>query len=292
MCRLFGLSSAPSRIRATFWLVEAPDSLERQGRANPDGSGIGVFTREGTPVTHRRPVSAWQDRAFALEARELESATFVAHVRFASTGGLTEANTHPFEQGGRLFAHNGVVGGLDLLEARLTELDPALGLLVHGQTDSERFFALVTGEIARHHGDVGAGITAAAQWAADQLPVYCLNLVLTTADGMWALRYPDTHELHVLDRRAGGHRNEPLEHRDTRHRLRARSGALANTPCVVVASERMDDDPGWRLMQPGELVHVATGPALSSTVALPAPPAHLLAVDDLHPRAAASQNAR
>ena len=27
MCRLFGMSGGPERVRATFWLLEAPDSL-------------------------------------------------------------------------------------------------------------------------------------------------------------------------------------------------------------------------------------------------------------------------
>ncbi|MHA6765453.1 class II glutamine amidotransferase [Streptacidiphilus sp. PAMC 29251] len=293
MCRLFGLSSAPRRIQAAFWLLQAPDSLESQSRANPDGTGIGVFAEDGAPVVHRQAMAAWQDQEFALEARNLRSQTFVAHVRFASTGGLTEANTHPFEQEGRLFAHNGVVEGLDLLDARLAQLGADVPRLVHGQTDSERFFALVTAEIRRNHGDVGAGITAAAAWAADQLPLYCLNLVLTTPDGLWALRYPDTHELYVLDRAAGGPGPaEPLDHADSSRHLRARSSDLADAPCVVVASERMDQDPGWRLMRPGELVHVAPGPVLSSTIALPDPPSHQLRTGDLHPAVAASQHAR
>jgi predicted glutamine amidotransferase len=300
MCRLFGLSSAPHRVKATFWLVEAPDSLRTQSRKNPDGTGVGVFTPDGLPVAHRQPVAAWADQDFALEARDLESTTFVAHVRFASTGDLSTANTHPFEQDGRLFAHNGVIEGLDRLEARLAALDadpdadPGAdpGGLVHGQTDSERFFALITTEIRRHHGDVTAGITAAATWVAEQLPLFCANLVLTTPDGLWALRYPDTHELYVLDRDPDGRGSSgPLDHADSGSRVRARSSDLARVPCVVVASERMDDDPGWRLLEPGELLQVAPGAAITSTIAVPGPPAHPLTVADLHPRAAASQNA-
>ena len=42
MCRLFGLSGAPRTVRATFWLVEAPDSLAVQSRREPDGTGLGV----------------------------------------------------------------------------------------------------------------------------------------------------------------------------------------------------------------------------------------------------------
>jgi predicted glutamine amidotransferase len=290
MCRLFGLSSAPRRIKAAFWLVEAPDSLSLQSHRNPDGTGVGVFTPDGTAVAYRQPVAAWQDRDFALEAQDLESSTFVAHVRFASTGDLSTANTHPFVQDNRLFAHNGVIEGLDALEARLSALGADLADLVHGQTDSERFFALITTEIRRHHGDVTAGISAAATWVAAQLPVFCINLILTTPDGLWALRYPDTHELYVLDREPGGPgAAAPLDHADSRSRVHARSSDLAQVASVVVASERMDDDPGWRLLRPGELIRVEPGTGLTSSVAVPRPPARQLAVTDLHPRAAASQ---
>ena len=51
--------------------------------------------------------------------------TFVAHVRYASTGAHTLENTHPFLQDGRLFAHNGMVQGLDGLDRRLALLNAA-----------------------------------------------------------------------------------------------------------------------------------------------------------------------
>ena len=35
MCRLFGLSAAPGRVAATFWLIDAPDSLAVQSRREP-----------------------------------------------------------------------------------------------------------------------------------------------------------------------------------------------------------------------------------------------------------------
>jgi len=72
--------------------------------------------------------------------------------------------------------------------------------LVAGDTDSERFFALITLEIERHDGDVAAGIAAAASWAARELVVFALNVILITRDELWALRYPDTQGLYVLER--------------------------------------------------------------------------------------------
>ena len=110
MCRLFGMSGGEEPVQATFWLLEAPDSLANQSRREPDGTGLGAFTADGKPEVFKQPLAAYEDQAFAREARSVTSRTFVAHVRYASTGGLELKNTHPFEQRGRIFAHNGVIG--------------------------------------------------------------------------------------------------------------------------------------------------------------------------------------
>jgi glutamine amidotransferase len=286
MCRLFGLSSAPRRTKATFWLLDAPDSLSGQSHRDPDGTGLGYFGADGTPHVHKAPIAAYADRRFAAEARQVRSTTFLAHVRFASTGGLEARNTHPFEQDGRLFAHNGVIEGLDALDAHLGE-DRSL---VGGDTDSERFFALITRETRVRGGDVSAGIEHAARWVARSLPVFSLNLILTTPDELWALRYPRTHDLYALPRDPGGpHGGRHLDHSGTGGRLRVHSRDLARAPSVVVASERMDDNPRWSPIAPGELLHA--GPDLRCTrrVVLPDEPAHPLDLRDLRPEAAASQ---
>jgi len=272
MCRLFGMSGGERRVKATFWLLEAPDSLAQQSRKDPDGTGIGWFDAGGHPRVAKQPIAAFEDEEFAREARELESRTFVAHVRYATTGAIEPKNTHPFEQRGRLFAHNGVIGDLERLEHELGD-DMAL---VHGDTDSERLFALVTREIDRQ-GDVTAGIVAAARWVARELPVYAINLILITADGLWALRYPDAHDLWIHQRGAGRpHGSRHLDASSAAGRIRVRSGDLAHEGCVIVASEPMDEDPGWRLLGSGELVHVGGALDVASTIAIDEAPAHRL----------------
>jgi glutamine amidotransferase len=285
MCRLFGLSSAPLRTRATFWLLDAPDSLSNQSREEPDGAGIGFFDADGGPELYKAPIAAYEDRGFAQEARNIESTTFLAHIRFASTGAVEQRNTHPFEQEGRMFAHNGVVEGLDQLDA---ELGPDRSL-VKGDTDSERFFALITREI-RSAGDVATGIERAARWVAANLPLYSLNLIVTTPRELWALRYPDTHQLYALERRAGGHHGDRhLDHSGTNGRMRVHSHDLAAAPALVIASEQMDDSPAWRPMEPGELLHAGPDLRITRRIAVPDKPAHQLSLAELRPDAAASQ---
>ncbi len=284
MCRLFGMHAGSHPAKASFWLLGATNSLERQSHYEPDGTGIGSFAPDGTPFISKQPISAWHDPEFAFEAKHLESTTFLAHVRYASTGGHTPENTHPFAQDGRLLAHNGVLGGLDELDRRLALLGASE--LVLGQTDSERMFALITAEIRRAAGDVAAGIAAALTWISGNLPVYSLNFILTTASDLWAVRYPLTHELYVLERRIEN--NSPHETLVMHSgRIHAHSPALAARSSVIVATEKMNADPAWRLMEPGEMLHVDRTLGVESTFPLPKTPLRLMTLD---PKSAASQH--
>ena len=72
--------------------------------------------------------------------------------------------------------------------------------------------------------------------------------------------------------------------------MQVRCEDLAEAQVVVVASERMDDNPGWRSVDPGELLHVDEKQNVTSTIAIGEPPAYPLTRADLDPQAAASQS--
>ncbi|MDN5761196.1 MAG: class II glutamine amidotransferase [Microlunatus sp.] len=284
MCRLFGLHAGRVPAAATFWLVNAPDSLAEQSRRNPEGTGIGVFGPDGMPMVDKQPIAAWEDKDFATDAHDLSGTVFVAHVRYASTGDLVSVNTHPFCQDGRIFAHNGVIGDLDLMDARIAELHTED--LVLGQTDSERVFSLVTGEIRANGGNVEDGLLTALTWVSDNVGVYAANVVLATATDLWAVRYPETHNLYLLDRR-GSHAASAEMSSD---RIRTRSRHLADRPSVLIASEPMDGESGWQPIAPGELVHVDADLTINRRLVLERPPTHPLTLTDLSSHAAASQH--
>ena len=283
MCRLLGINAGRHPVSASFWLIEAPDSLEAQSHRNVDGSGIGFFDSSGAPVVDKQPEPAFADPEFVREAKQARSVTFVAHVRYATAGNRTLANTHPFTMGGRIMAHNGGLGELGRLEEQLGRYRE----LVRGDTDSERYFALITQQIDAHGGDVGAGIAAAARWIAERLPLSSLNTIVATAGELWALRYPGQHALHLIERPAGASSppapGTPGTPGTTGTGLHARSATslvhapgLHTLPSVVVASEQLDGEQGWRMLASGELVHVRPDLTVESAIVIPAAPAHLV----------------
>jgi glutamine amidotransferase len=206
---------------------------------------------------------------------------------------------------GRIMAHNGGFGAV----ARLDEQLGRYGSLVLGDTDSERYFALMTQQIDSHDGDVGAGIAAAARWIGANLPVSSLNTIVVTPGELWALRYPGQHALHIIERPAGASAPAGASVRDSAGAMGAtgtraaaadqaaggaglhvrsatslvHAPALHSTASVVVASERLDGESGWRMLESGELVHVRPDLTVESAVVIPAAPAHLVPLGGQNP---------
>ena len=282
MCRLFGMSGGQHEVQATFWLLDAPTSLLQLSETQPDGVGLGAFNPDGTPWVYRKPVAANRSQTFIADAHEVRSRTFLAHIRHATAAPPTRENTHPFEQHGRLFAHNGVLGGLDALRDRLGEH----AALLQGSTDSELYFTLITKRIEEQAGDIAAGIAQAARDIAAETPLYSLNMLLTTPTDVWALRYPDTNELWILQRSIatlggpGSDDSEGFDGRSLSGITRVFSGQLAIIPSTVIASQPMDSDPMWRPLESGELIHVDSDLRVSSTIAVPGPPAEMLVLSE------------
>ncbi len=280
------MSGGTREVQATFWLLDAPSSLLLQSESQPDGVGLGTFDADGAPTVYRKPVAALRSQTFIAGARAVRSRTFISHIRHATAAEPSVENTHPFEQHGRLFGHNGVVGELEEIRRRL---GPHADL-IRGTTDSEHLFALITKRIDDCDGDVGAGITAAATEFAAELPLYSLNMVLTTPTDVWALRYPETNELWILERSIGGIDDAiGFDKVSPSGTMRVQSGELSFIPATVIASERMDSCPRWRLLDPGELVHVDPELHVTSTMAVTSPPTHMIDLAKLGAQAVAAQ---
>ena len=80
----------------------------------------------------------------------MRSANIVAHVRNATIGSVDVDNTHPFQYGSWLFAHNGTVKTFaSIRPLMLAAMDRAHHKAIRGQTDSEHVFHFLLS--AREH---------------------------------------------------------------------------------------------------------------------------------------------
>jgi len=113
MCRLYGfIATEPTKVECS--LVRAQNALLKQsrsdsrGRAHPDGWGVAYY-KEELPIVERRVTAAGRDVQFDALAARTHARVVIAHVRTASVGSVSEANTHPFNIGRWVFAHNGTI---------------------------------------------------------------------------------------------------------------------------------------------------------------------------------------
>jgi predicted glutamine amidotransferase len=141
MCRLFGCHSRePGPV--THELFHAANALRVQSKEHPDGWGLGWY-EGGAPRVVRSLTPAHGDLGFEKLSHFVEAQTIVAHVRKASVGAVAMDNTHPFQRGPWLFAHNGTLPEWDKVRLKIEEhIDPSLRREMRGETDSERCFLL------------------------------------------------------------------------------------------------------------------------------------------------------
>ncbi|MFY9264670.1 MAG: class II glutamine amidotransferase [Solirubrobacterales bacterium] len=139
MCRVFGaVASAPISVR--YELVEAVNPMIRLSEDHDSGWGMAVYEDVGAdaPLIERFSVAAHSDRRFDATTT-INGRIFNAHVRRATLGGLSAANTHPFDFGPYSFSHNGTI-----LDYRSLIRPGMPG--PKGETDSECFFLRLINE--------------------------------------------------------------------------------------------------------------------------------------------------
>jgi predicted glutamine amidotransferase len=147
MCRLFGCRTA-SPGGVAHELLHGANALRIQSREHPDGWGLGWYLGR-VPQVVRSLSPAHGDEDFEEVGSFVSASTIVAHLRKASVGGVSEVNTHPFEWGPWLFAHNGTIPAWDRIAAPLEALiEPGLRAKIRGETDSERCFYLFLTRLA------------------------------------------------------------------------------------------------------------------------------------------------
>ncbi|AKC87191.1 glutamine--fructose-6-phosphate transaminase (isomerizing) [Pseudoxanthomonas suwonensis] len=137
-------------------LVEGLKRLEYRGY---DSSGIAVA--DVTSVRRVRRTGRVAEMEQAAAAEGFGGVLGIGHTRWATHGGVTEANAHPHISHGDLaLVHNGIIENHEQQRERLT----ALGYVFESQTDTE-----VIAHLIHHHMAQGRDLLAALQAAAKEL---------------------------------------------------------------------------------------------------------------------------
>lgn len=163
-------------------LHQAPRSLAVLSNEHPDGWGIAVRIVDAWQVQRSTNCAARCDDYAGLAGIRAE--VLIAHVRKATVGSLSIANTHPFQRGRYVFAHNGTV---HKLAALVPSTDPTHLASVEGQTDSERLFAFVLTQIDEA-GDVDRGVTRAVAMLQALGDIGAATFLLSCGERLFAYR--------------------------------------------------------------------------------------------------------
>lgn len=272
MCRFVFYRGAPIRLSS---LVTEPvhsiihqsyHSNERAEPLNGDGFGIGWYspTESDKPVIFKDVSPAWNNQNLTNLAPVVSSPCIIAHVRAATPGlPVSQLNCHPFSWGRFSFAHNGEVGGFRKIRRKIqSQLSDEAFNLLQGSTDSELLFALFASKYDRVAGEskleaMASALTEAIETVESVKRQFgiteasTLNLVLTDGDLAVITRYvsPGEQEPHSLYLHIGAAYeciNGVCQMRD--------KSEFGNT--VLVASEPLSRDSGWRLVSPNSMLLV------------------------------------
>ena len=210
MCRLLAYLGTPIVIDKLLYqpknslVNQSINAKEIEEPLNGDGFGIGWYVPElhAEPVTFVSVHPAWSNRNLRSLAPRIQASCFIAHVRAASVGEVSESNCHPFQYQNLLMMHNGGVENFSRIKRKLREpLSDELYNWIKGQTDSEHLFAYMLNHLqVQADGQVWAEavMTAFERTFADLKvmlaeegiaePAY-LNMVVTNGNFVVGTRY-------------------------------------------------------------------------------------------------------
>jgi transglutaminase-like putative cysteine protease/predicted glutamine amidotransferase len=234
------------------------------GRKPPDGWGIGYYPGgEPSASVLKEPAPPHGSiRSELVKAWEhLASSIFVLHIRTATWGSISDANTQPFARshGGRdwLFAHSGSLRHR-VERARKTTFEPV------GSTDTELLFCELLGFLAesgvRSIGDCDP--VTLATWFSRMSAHGCVTAVLS--DGRDLLAYADASgdsALH-LGRVLPPYERLALGDADVEVDL-GRRGVKARKGVIIASNPLEGEGATWTPLLPGRLVVVRQGAVIA-----------------------------
>ncbi|MEC3888244.1 glutamine--fructose-6-phosphate transaminase (isomerizing) [Xanthomonas campestris] len=145
-------------------LIEGLKRLEYRGY---DSSGIAVL--DGTQVRRVRRTGRVAEMAQAAQAEQFGATLGIGHTRWATHGGVTEANAHPHISAGVALVHNGIIENHEEQREKLR----ALGYTFESQTDTE-----VIAHLIHHHlADAGDLLRALQRTVKELTGAYALAVM-------------------------------------------------------------------------------------------------------------------
>lgn len=271
MCRLLGFRSVlQSGVHRS--LSSADNALGTQSEFHPDGWGVAYYIG-GSPHLIRSDGQALHDRLFERVSGIASSQTVVAHVRKATQGTRSPMNSHPFQYGPWIFAHNGNIKDFATKKPVLIEgIDPELRRFILGDTDSEVLFYLFLSHLQKHGDlfdsqlpplaaadalletiDFVTSIVGPYTHRNDDPPTETfLTCIVTNGEVMLAhqggkdLLY-STHKAHCPERESCGYFADNCERP-------AVVGEQVNH--LIITSESLQGDNTWSRMAPGQIIAV------------------------------------
>ena len=136
-------------------LIEGLKRLEYRGY---DSAGIAVI--DGAEVRRVRRTGRVSEMEAAATAESFHAQLGIGHTRWATHGGVTEANAHPHVSHGVALVHNGIIENHDQQREKLI----AMGYEFESQTDTEVIAHLIHSFLVK-----GADLLAAVQSAVREL---------------------------------------------------------------------------------------------------------------------------
>jgi predicted glutamine amidotransferase len=245
MCQLMGMNcNVPTDICFSF------EGFHKRGGAtdhHADGWGIAFFEQEGCRLFLDYQASSVSPIAALVRNYPIKSTNVIAHIRKATVGAVTLANTHPFmrELWGQywIFAHNGDIQRLPVLQVNR--------FLPVGNTDSEYAFCWILEQLSERFPEQPSDTelyAALTDLTKDLAGRGVVNFILS--NGEFLAAHCST-KLHYVVRKAPFGAAHLVDEDVT---VDFSELTTPDDRVAIIATEPLTDNERWTKMKPGELL--------------------------------------
>lgn len=250
MCRLLATASLEPRTVADILGADQQAVFQDMARMHEDGWGHAWIDAHGRVESVRFAESGLNHAGLAGSLTAHAARAHLVHLRLATDGlACVPTNTHPFFADGMAFGHNGSAMPVELMDELIR---PEIAESIAGETDSERYFAVIRSRLADGLG-LEAAVIEALRQLRERYPHTSLNALLLTPGQLVAIHASAEVPIpwHEFEARAG---RVPAAHDERYYRMHVRRGADS----IAIASSGMDVR-DWNELPPESVTFVDLG---------------------------------